>query len=307
MKRFYTINENNTEVFDKDWFNEAVSNNELITVNSLSGGKTSAYIAANHSADYNVFSLVRTSDKNCKFPDDKVRQIVSDRIGAEFIGTLEEDTIVYTMLDLEQFIGKKINWVTGKPFEDVIKDKSNYLPNLVTRFCTTEMKLKPIFDWWLNEVNEPIKMRIGFRANEQTRAKNMIAKTNELGLSEFKHVIGHSKNGRNKWGVTGWQYPDFPLIKDGIYKDNVEAFWKDKPVRFAYMNNCIGCFHRNEVLLKHMSDRHPEKFQWFIDQENNNNNTFKKGVTYEKIKQSLKQIRLFDDDFNSCDTGSCGI
>jgi hypothetical protein len=307
MKRFYTINENNTEVFDKDWFNEAVSNNELITVNSLSGGKTSAYIAANHSADYNVFSLVRTSDKNCKFPDDKVRQIVSDRIGAEFIGTLEEDTIVYTMLDLEQFIGKKINWVTGKPFEEVIKDKSNYLPNLVTRFCTTEMKLKPIFDWWLNEINEPIKMRIGFRANEQTRAKNMIAKTNELGLSEFKHVIGHSKNGRNKWGVTGWQYPDFPLIKDGIYKDNVEAFWKDKPVRFAYMNNCIGCFHRNEVLLKHMSDRHPEKFQWFIDQENNNNNTFKKGVTYEKIKQSLKQITLFDDDFNSCDTGSCGI
>tara|TARA_R110002167_G_C12584242_1_gene643689 strand:- start:50 stop:973 length:924 start_codon:yes stop_codon:yes gene_type:complete len=307
MKRYYTINENNTEEFDKDWFNEAVSNNELITVNSLSGGKTSAYIAANHSADYNVFSLVRTSDKNCKFPDDKVRQIVSDRIGAEFIGTLEEDTIVYTMLDLEQFIGKKINWVTGKPFEEVIKDKSNYLPNLVTRFCTTEMKLKPIFDWWLNEINEPIKMRIGFRANEQTRAKNMIAKTNELGLSEFKHVIGHSKNGRNKWGVTGWQYPDFPLIKDGIYKDNIEAFWKDKPVRFAYMNNCIGCFHRNEVLLKHMSDRHPEKFQWFIDQENNNKNTFKKGVTYEKIKQSLKQITLFDDDFNSCDTGSCGI
>ena len=307
MKRYYTINENNTEEFDKDWFNEAVSNNELITVNSLSGGKTSAYIAANHPADYNVFSLVRTSDKNCKFPDDKVRQIVSDRIGAEFIGTLEEDTIVYTMLDLEQFIGKKINWVTGKPFEEVIKDKSNYLPNLVTRFCTTEMKLKPIFDWWLNEINEPIKMRIGFRANEQTRAKNMIAKTNELGLSEFKHVIGHSKNGRNKWGVTGWQYPDFPLIKDGIYKDNIEAFWKDKPVRFAYMNNCIGCFHRNEVLLKHMSDRHPEKFQWFIDQENNNKNTFKKGVTYEKIKQSLKQITLFDDDFNSCDTGSCGI
>ena len=307
MKRYYTINENNTEEFNKDWFNEAVSNNELITVNSLSGGKTSAYIAANHPADYNVFSLVRTSDKNCKFPDDKVRQIVSDRIGAEFIGTLEEDTIVYTMLDLEQFIGKKINWVTGKPFEEVIKDKSNYLPNLVTRFCTTEMKLKPIFDWWLNEINEPIKMRIGFRANEQTRAKNMIAKTNELGLSEFKHVIGHSKNGRNKWGVTGWQYPDFPLIKDGIYKDNVEAFWKDKPVRFAYMNNCIGCFHRNEVLLKHMSDRHPEKFQWFIDQENNNKNTFKKGVTYEKIKQSLKQITLFDDDFNSCDSGSCGI
>ena len=36
----------------------------MITVNSISGGKTSAYIAANYKADYNVFSLVRTDDTN---------------------------------------------------------------------------------------------------------------------------------------------------------------------------------------------------------------------------------------------------
>ena len=29
------------------------------TVNSISGGKTSAYIAAHYPSDYNVFSLVR--------------------------------------------------------------------------------------------------------------------------------------------------------------------------------------------------------------------------------------------------------
>lgn len=90
-------------------------------VNSLSGGKTSSYIAANYPADYNVFSLVRTDDKNCLFPDKKIRQIVSDKIGKEFIGTLEEDAIIYTMLDLEQFIGKKINWVSGITFDEVVK------------------------------------------------------------------------------------------------------------------------------------------------------------------------------------------
>ena len=84
------------------------------TVNSLSGGKTSSYIAANYPADYNVFSLVRTDDKRCMFPDNKIRQQVSDRLGTEFIGTLEDDTIIYTMLDLEQYIGQKIDWVTGK-------------------------------------------------------------------------------------------------------------------------------------------------------------------------------------------------
>ena len=64
------------------------------TINSLSGGKTSSYIAANYPADYNVFALVTTNDKNCLFPDKKLRQIVSDKIGREFIGTLEDDKII---------------------------------------------------------------------------------------------------------------------------------------------------------------------------------------------------------------------
>ena len=92
------------------------------TVNSISGGKTSAYIAANYPADYNLFSLVRTSAENCIFPDKKIRQEVSDRIGTEFIGTLEDDMIIYTMLDLEQMIGTKIDWVTGKTFDDDFND-----------------------------------------------------------------------------------------------------------------------------------------------------------------------------------------
>ena len=61
------------------------------TVNSLSGGKTSSYIAANYPADHNIFALVRTDDKNCIYPDAQARQIVSDKIGKEFIGTLEEN------------------------------------------------------------------------------------------------------------------------------------------------------------------------------------------------------------------------
>ena len=129
------------------------------TVNSLSGGKTSSYIAANYPADYNVFSLVRTDDKNCMFPDAKIRQEVSDRLGTEFIGTLEEDMIIYTMLDLEQFIGSKIDWVTGKTFDEItVRNGKRYLPNVTQRFCTTEMKLQPIFDWWRKEINEVVKM-----------------------------------------------------------------------------------------------------------------------------------------------------
>ena len=36
-------------------------------------------------------------------------------------------------------------------------------------------------------------------------------------------------------------------------------------------------------------------------------NTWKDGMTYQKIKNSFKQMVLFDDDFNECDSGNCGI
>ena len=280
------------------------------TINSLSGGKTSSYIAAHYPADYNVFSLVRTDDKKCLFPDAKIRQEVSDRLGTEFIGTLEEDAIIYTMLDLEQYIGQKIEWVTGKTFDEIIvrKDKK-YLPNVTQRFCTTEMKLKPIFNWWQKKINKPIKMNIGYRSNEGSRAKTMLSKTNENGLSTFKTIVGKRKT-QNKWADIEWQKPMFPLIKDNIYKDTIEKYWNNKPVRFAYMNNCVGCFHRTPILLKHLSDKHPNKYQWFIDAEQDtgyNVRTFKNGMNYEQIKNSFKQTSLFDDDFNECDSGYCGV
>ena len=280
------------------------------TVNSLSGGKTSSYIAANYKADYNVFSLVRTDDKKCLFPDAKIRQEVSDRLGAEFIGTLEEDAIIYTMLDLEQYIGQKIDWVTGKTFDQVInRNGKTYLPNVTQRFCTTEMKLQPIFNWWQNKFNEPVKMQIGYRANEGSRAKTMLSKTNQNGFSTFKAIVGKRKT-QNKWADIEWQKPMFPLIDNNIYKDKIEKYWKDKPVRFAYMNNCVGCFHRTPILLKHLSDKHPNKYQWFIDAEQDtgyNVRTFKNGMNYEQIKNSFKQTKLFEDDFNECDSGYCGL
>ena len=280
------------------------------TCNSLSGGKTSSYVAVHYPADYNVFSLVRTNDKTCLFPDAKLRQIVSDKIGTEFIGTLEEDAIIYTMLNLEQFIGTKIDWVTGKTFDEIInRNGKKYLPNIMQRFCTSEMKLQPIYNWWKSNFNEVIEMRIGYRANEMSRAKTMMSKLNKNGNLEFKDIVGKRKT-QNKWALIEWQKPSFPLITDGIFKDNIVEFWKDKKVKFAYMNNCVGCFHRNEILLKLMSEKHPNKFDWFAKQEENtgyNIRTFKNGITYNKIKSYKLQTKLFEDDFNDCDSGYCGI
>lgn len=281
----------------------------MITVNSLSGGKTSSYIAANYPANYDVFALVRIEHEPSKFPDKKIRQEVEDRIQAPFIATAEDDMIIYTMLDLEQYIGRKITWVTGKTFDKVL-DGAGTLPDPLRRYCTTEMKMQPMFDWWRKVVNIPCEFRLGFRANEMKRANRTTQKTNQNGFLEMKAVVGKRKT-RNKWGFIEWQKPTYPLIIDNIYKDNIEKYWKDKPVRFAWMNNCVGCFHKNPLLIRKMWEQHEKKLDWFASKERIKHIKdvwYKdKNLSFKDIKSWSLQSELFEDDFNECDSGYCGI
>ena len=280
-------------------------------ITSVSGGTTSAYIAANYPSDYLLFALVRIEDENCRFKDESIRRLVEDRIQAPFIATTEDDKIIYTMLDLEQYLGREIVWVTGMTFEQTIAYKSGFLPNKVTRYCTTLMKIDPMFRWWHKNIGEPIVMQIGYRANEQERAVNMMQRCDSNGLVSYKVTLEKRPDGRNKWETIAWQKPEFPLIKDGIYKDRIIKYWEDKPVRFASYNNCVGCFHRNPAFLRFMFQEHPEKMEWFQNQEGGKSGYWKsvdgQVIKYERIKKMLSQQTLFDKDFTSCDAGYCGI
>ena len=77
------------------------------------------------------------------------------------------------------------------------------------------------------------------------------------------------------------------------------------------MNNCVGCMHKEPLLLRKMMDMHPNKLQWFIDRENEamvyKGNTWRQDTTYEKISLWNPQTELFEDDFNECDSGYCGL
>lgn len=278
------------------------------TITSVSGGRTSAFLAANYPSDYLLFALVRIEDERCRFPDEKIRLEVEDKIQAPFIATAEDDAIIYTMLDLEQYLGQKINWVTGISYDEVLRAKGGWLPNKLHRYCTTWMKLEPMFQWWRQNINEPVEMKIGFRANEADRANRMLEKTDELGLLKFKAVVGKTSNGRNKWGEIAWQRPSFPLIEDGILKHDIMKYWEDKPVRFADYNNCVGCFHRSPLFLAKMFDQHPNKMQWFQDQENGRKRgTWRSDIRYEEIKKFKIQRTLSFDDLGGCASGFCEV
>ena len=283
----------------------------LITVNSISGGKTSAYVMKHYPANINVFSLVRVEDKKnlwMQGKDEPTRKVVSDRIGKDFHGTVEMDEIIYTILDLEQHTGYGVNWVTGETFEQVIKNHSNYLPNKMARFCTTDMKIIPIFNFIKSITSEPVRMRIGLRPTEKNRMETILERADENGLEHFKTIIGKSKNGkRNRWGNVPYRYAEFPLIDDNIQKDSIYNYWDKQKVRFAYRNNCVGCVNRNPLFLSHIAQKDKESFNWFVRQEEKTGNTFNSETKYKNILKFGIQNKLFDDDFNDCDSGYCGI
>lgn len=277
------------------------------TVTSVSGGKSSAYVAIHYPGDINVFALVRTEDEGAKFPDDKLRQAVEDRIQKPFVGTAEMDEIIHTIFDLEQYMGKKIDWVSGDTFEQVVRNKSNYLPNKVARYCTSELKIRPIFHHLYNKGAIPCYMKMGFRAGEEKRLIRKHEKLNANGYEEIKVSFGKNNRGQNKWETVDFQHPLAPLIDDGVRRGDVNQFFKDKPIRFAEMNNCVGCWWRNEPLLNTMYQKRPNKFEMFNKLEKTSKGTFKDGVTYEQIKNASFTLDLDFDDFDECDSGYCGI
>ena len=281
------------------------------TVNSISGGKTSAYLSSHYPADIDIFSLVRIEDRECLWmegKDEKTRQLISDRIGCEFIATAEMDEIIYTILDLEQFLGKEIKMITGKSFEQIIIESGGYLPNKMARFCTTKMKIEPIFDYLRKTIELPCEMRIGYRPNETSRIDRVKLRADENGIEHMKTVVGKRKT-LNEWGLVPYRKAVFPLADDIIHKDVIYNYWSDKKVRFAYRNNCVICVNRDPLMTAHMATKDRRKIEWAARMEAKTGNTFLQGASMARILQYSIQGTLFQDsDFNDdCDSGICGI
>jgi hypothetical protein len=273
-------------------------------INSLSGGKTSSYMAVHYPADYNIFALVTIEDKNCTPKDESIIKYVSDKIGQDFIATAERDTTLYAMRDLEQLLGKEIIWVSGNSFDKIIQ-KNNFLPSWARRYCTIEMKIRPIWDWWYKNINEKIKMGIGFRYDEMERAERL--------STSFKGVVG-KRGTRNKWEEIEWREGYFPLIEDKIVHYQVKK-WADKSgLIFPSDSNCVGCFHKELQQLRKNWDDETSKMQWFANQEKKPlkykgeyvAQTFKDNkMTYEQIKTIGLQQEFFFGTGSGCQAGFC--
>jgi hypothetical protein len=292
------------------------------TLNSVSGGMSSAYVMRHFPADINVFALVLLDNPNFRWmkgKDEKTRQLVSDKIGREFVGTAEFDVIIYTILDLEQITGQEIKFVAGMSWEQLIDNRKGYLPSYKARFCTVDLKIKPIFDYLDNLGVLPITTRIGYRLGEERRRQKMLKRLKPDGFEYFYKRTTQKPNSRyfNREHVQ-YRTPEFPLIDNNVTHDDIRNYWKTQNVRFADYNNCVFCVNRNPAFLSFMSQHYGYDYSKGIYLENyskttaikynkNHGATFRPEGTLEKISNFAKQVDLFPEDFNSCDSGYCGV
>lgn len=267
------------------------------TIHSLSGGKTSSYMAVHYPADINLFSLVRIEDRSCTPIDKKLVQRVSDKIGMEFIATAESDFTLVAMFDLEQMLGKEIIWVTGKTFEEINRKATGGrgLPNQQWRFCTTEMKMRPIWDWWYKNIREKIKMGIGFRYDEMERAERL--------STSFKGIVG-KRGTKNKWETIEWREGYFPLIENKVTHFEVYKWAIKSGIVFPPDSNCVGCFHKPLQQLRKNFEDEPKKMAWFSNQENETKK-WKKEMSYDKIKSIGLQQDFHFGTGSGCQAGYC--
>jgi len=316
----------------------------MLSVNSLSGGKTSSYIAANYPADVNVFALVCMDDHNANGGsttlkvDAKIRQMVNDKLQKycshqrEFVATAEDPIIIKTMFDLEQIIGAEIIWVRGEGFNYTSFGKS-MLPNQKHRWCTSMFKIKPIFELLYMYFSLPCKMRIGYRADEAHRVKTFKdtyvfsdrcdfayeweshskaykakrLKETESYLSGYDR--GLSLPHIHRWTEIPFRIGEFPLVEDGIVQSNVQKYWqpfeKKGLIEFPEDSNCQFCFWKRVQQLRKNWERQPGIMGCAAVVEAMLDSTLLSKMSLLDVKEIAPQLDLFQMDGGGCQGGYC--
>lgn len=134
----------------------------------------------------------------------------------------------------------------GEPFEQAIQARG-FLPNVVARFCTVEMKIRTAKRYLKSLGWEHWTSSIGLRADEPARVARLMG-TNR-----------HSN-----------EDPEAPLHKAGIMRADVEAFWRAQPFDLGLMpheGNCDLCFLKGRSRIERVMHDRPDLAEWWIAME----------------------------------------
>jgi len=183
----------------------------------------------------------------------------------------------------------------GEPFTTLI-DKKGYLPNPVSRICTSNLKMRTLDRYLktLPEFAEGYTNAVGLRADEPRRV----------------HRI-KSDNGREEMCC--------PLYHANVTHEDVVAWWSKQPFDLELplggnmAGNCVGCFLKGKEKIELLMKAMPEYFDWWIQAETEIGKRATTGgrfrsdrPSYEVMKRVLDQQGwLFDVTGEEEDTIPC--
>jgi 3'-phosphoadenosine 5'-phosphosulfate sulfotransferase (PAPS reductase)/FAD synthetase len=215
----------------------------------LSGGKDSSALA--------IYMRDKVPEMEYFFAD----------TGAELPETLE-------FIDLlEDYLGKPIAKLNAKrSFEYYLKLNGNFLPTQKTRWCTSELKIKP-FEEYIG--SDQAITYVGIRADEPYR-KGYLSKKPNISAR-------------------------YPFIEDGITKDVVEEILKKsglgmpKYYEWRSRSGCYFCFFQRKDEWIKLSQKHPDLFEKAKEYENyhrlaGRNHTWSQGEYLEDMLARSEEI-----------------
>jgi hypothetical protein len=219
---------------------------------SFSGGRTSGYM------------LRRILDEGLQ-PD--VYVIFADT------GKERPETLAFV-----REVGKRwtpIQWVSRPgQFTQLITDRK-FTPNPVTRFCTQELKIRPMRDWMRAKGYEHWTNVVGIRADEPRRVAKMKAA---------------AETRKERWDI------DLPLADAGVTLADVETFWRSQPfdLRLSpHEGNCDLCFLKGYAKIVNIVRERPDLAAWWAEQEERIGGTFRNDRP--SYRAMLNQPDLFKD------------
>lgn len=135
----------------------------------------------------------------------------------------------------------------------------------MTRFCTSELKIKPIESFMRSMGHRQWDNITGIRADEPKR----------LSRRRAKPISRHSED-------------VFPLADAGIGKPEVFAFWRNQPFDLRldpHESNCTLCFMKGAKIRAAILQQRPEVADWWALAEEFIGARFRNEHTVMQLKQ----------------------
>ncbi len=161
----------------------------------------------------------------------------------------------------------------GEPFEALVKERQ-YLPNPVTRFCTTTLKIRVMRDYARSIGWEHWTNAIGLRADEARR-------------------VAKIKDQRERWETVA------PLHPAGVTKEDVAAFWAGQPFDLRLANidgktpagNCDLCFLKSAKTIASLIRSDPSLADWWFRMEEEARPSKPLGAVFRKDRPGYRRMR----------------